>query len=337
MSDNLLADAVEQILATHCDPRRVRDIEKDPHGAASRALWSEIEQSGFADALTHEDLGGSGLGLREAAPIIFACGKHAVPVPLALTLPIRAAFAPLTRSTGSATISVSGAINAEGEVICPATPYGHLADWVFVAVSGVAWLAPTAQADRSHYGGHGSLSASLKWNQMPNTAVALDGVIDLNAWRATAAAITAAQMAGAMEQLLAMTIEYANVRVQFGKPIGKLQAIQQQLSIMAEQVYAAKTAARLGLSASGAMASPIHAAIAKARVSEAAVAVGAISHAVHGAIGVTEEYDLQLYTRRLSEWRGQFGGESYWSQELGRIVVADTMTPFEFVQSKCAF
>ena len=44
-------------------------------------------------------------------------------------------------------------------------------------------------------------------------------------------------------------------------------------------------------------------AVAKARTSEAAVTVAAIAHAVHGAIGITEEFDLQLYTRRLHAWR----------------------------------
>jgi acyl-CoA dehydrogenase len=57
--------------------------------------------------------------------------------------------------------------------------------------------------------------------------------------------------------------------------------------------------------------------MAKTRSSEASRDVVAIAHAVHGAIGVTEEYDLQLLTRRLKEWQLAFGSESYWAGMLG--------------------
>jgi alkylation response protein AidB-like acyl-CoA dehydrogenase len=38
---------------------------------------------------------------------------------------------------------------------------------------------------------------------------------------------------------------------------------------------------------------------------------------VHGGMGFTEEYDLQLYTRRLHEWRIAYGSEAFWNRELG--------------------
>ena len=55
---------------------------------------------------------------------------------------------------------------------------------------------------------------------------------------------------------------------------------------------------------------------------EAAEKVVAIAHAVHGAIGVTAEYDLQLLTRRLQEWRADFGSQGYWHAQLGQALVA---------------
>ena len=45
----------------------------------------------------------------------------------------------------------------------------------------------------------------------------------------------------------------------------------------------------------------------------------AIAHAVHAAIGVTEEFDLQLYSRRLKQWQLAYGSEDYWSAQLGRL------------------
>jgi alkylation response protein AidB-like acyl-CoA dehydrogenase len=110
--------------------------------------------------------------------------------------------------------------------------------------------------------------------------------------------------------------------VQFGKPIGKFQAVQQQLAVMAEQVFAARMAAQLGCASAGWAPQPALAALAKARVGEAAERAVAIAHAVHGAIGMTAEHDLQLYTRRLQEWRSDFRTGPYWHAQLGRQLLA---------------
>ncbi len=135
------------------------------------------------------------------------------------------------------------------------------------------------------------------------------------------ACLYAAQMAGAMQQVLDMTLHYANQRVQFGRPIGKFQAIQHQLAVMAEQTLAARMAAQIGCASSGLLPDRLRAAIAKARTSEAAVEVAALSHSIHGAIGFTHEFDLQIYTRRLHHWRLGAGSESHWHDVLGAALV----------------
>ena len=134
--------------------------------------------------------------------------------------------------------------------------------------------------------------------------------------RRIGAVIAAAAIAGAGDRILAMTIDYANQRIQFGKPIAKQQAIQQQLAVMAEQVVIARIAAQIGC-AHGLTPPLESAAIAKQGASRAAVEIAAIAHAVHGAIGISEAYDLSLYTRRLNEWRTAHGSESYWAHRLG--------------------
>jgi alkylation response protein AidB-like acyl-CoA dehydrogenase len=131
------------------------------------------------------------------------------------------------------------------------------------------------------------------------------------------ACLIAAQMAGAMQRVLEMTLQFANDRQQFGRPLGKFQAIQHQLAVMAEQVLAARMAAQIGCSAPATM----NAAIAKARASEAAVEVAALAHSIHGAMGFTTDHDLQLFTRRLHAWRLQAGSESYWHEVLGLEVL----------------
>ena len=57
------------------------------------------------------------------------------------------------------------------------------------------------------------------------------------------------------------------------------------------------------------------------------------AHALHGAIGVTEEYDLQLLTRRLHEWRLAHGAESHWHRIVGEQVLGSGSTLAEFVRA----
>ena len=66
----------------------------------------------------------------------------------------------------------------------------------------------------------------------------------------------------------------------------------------------------------------LEAASAKIRCSEAAEKGGAIAHQVHGAIGFTIEHILHRYSLRALAWRDDFGNESYWAVELGKLVAA---------------
>ncbi len=337
MIESLLADAVEQFLAGRCDLRRVREIETDDSGRGASGLWTELRETGFADALIPEDLGGAGLGMQEAAAIPFASGRHALPVPLALTMSVRASLAEagLRTPDGAITIACSGIRDTGDGIVADAVPYGLVADWVLLSTASGDLLVSTDDARRSRSGGRGSLSADLHWPAVPGSVIECgDNLAGRPDWMAVAAALVAAQMAGAMERVAAMTIAYANERVQFGRPIARQQAIQQQVSVMAEQCSAARAAALFALSGNAWRIAPLRAAVAKSRVGEAAALVAAIGHAVHGAIGVTDEYDLQMLTRRLHEWRAAYGGQGYWNRRLGHALLDDTLAPLEFVQQR---
>ena len=147
----------------------------------------------------------------------------------------------------------------------------------------------------------------------------LPDAVDMRLVQRLGALFRAAQMAGAMEAALALSTRYANDRVQFGRPIAKFQAVQQQLALLAEQAAAASVAvesAALAVAA-GRPSSALAVAAAKIRAGEAAGKVAEIAHQVLGAIGFTHEHRL---TRRLWSWRDEFGNESHWSRELGRAV-----------------
>jgi acyl-CoA dehydrogenase len=136
------------------------------------------------------------------------------------------------------------------------------------------------------------------------------------------ACIYSAQLAGALMKVFNQTLQYANDREQFGRSIGKFQAIQHQLSVISEHVFAARMAAQIGCSSSSAIPNRLKVAVAKARTSEAALEVAGLSHSIHGAIGFTAEFDLQLFTRRLHLWRQAAGSESYWHDVLGAELVS---------------
>ena len=135
-------------------------------------------------------------------------------------------------------------------------------------------------------------------------------------------AATVSLMAGAMGQALALSIDHVNMRQQFGRALGKFQAVQQSLAVMACEVRAVEAAAAalaarldgVGLDPS---AADFEIAAAKLRANRAVGVVTSIAHQVHGAIGFTEEYDLHRVTVPLMRWRSAHGHDTHWARRLG--------------------
>jgi alkylation response protein AidB-like acyl-CoA dehydrogenase len=121
------------------------------------------------------------------------------------------------------------------------------------------------------------------------------------------------QIAGALERVLQMSVQYSCERVQFGRPIAKFQAIQHQISELAGHVASACVAVDAALVAAQSHAAAFEIAAAKLAASEAATAGYAIAHQVHGAMGFTHEHALHLSTRRLMSWRDEYGSEFEWA------------------------
>lgn len=147
------------------------------------------------------------------------------------------------------------------------------------------------------------------------------------------AVLLAAAIAGAAGRVLAMSVEHANQRVQFGKPVGRQQAVQQQLAVMAEQAAAIRLAVELAASGPG-WPTAERAATAKTVAALYAPLIANTAHAVHGAIGISAEHDLQLYTRRLHAWRLEEGGETLWAGRLGARVLAAEATALDWVRAE---
>jgi acyl-CoA dehydrogenase len=136
------------------------------------------------------------------------------------------------------------------------------------------------------------------------------------------ALIRSAQMAGGLEALLAKSAKYVTERKQFGRPLSHFQAVQQNLALLAGHTAAAGMAAQKAFHAMPRGDAAFEIAVAKIRTGEAAGLGAGIAHQAHGAIGFTYEHTLHFNTRRLWSWRAEFGGESHWSEHLGREVAA---------------
>jgi acyl-CoA dehydrogenase len=164
----------------------------------------------------------------------------------------------------------------------------------------------------------------------PRNTLVVDAVPDAVArsavtlleFRAAGAATRALMIAGALERITEMTTQYALDRSQFGRPIGRFQAVQHSLATLAAETAAALAAG--GIAAESVVGGVKLTAIAaaKARASEAAGIGAGLAHQIHGAIGFTYEHSLHFFTKRLHAWRDEYGGEAEWNELLGRHLAA---------------
>ena len=127
---------------------------------------------------------------------------------------------------------------------------------------------------------------------------------------------------GGIQQVLEMTVDYAKERKQFNRPIGSFQIIQHYCANMATDVDGTRLSAyQAAWMLSEWIPCRKEVAIAKAWAGDACQRSLALAHQVHGAIGITMDHDLQLYTRRLKAAATTFGDGDFHreivAQEMG--------------------
>ena len=127
-----------------------------------------------------------------------------------------------------------------------------------------------------------------------------------------------AEMVGIAQVAFDMAVDYAKNRVQFGRPIGSFQAIKHKCSDMIIDVDGSRFITyRAAWCLAGGLEATKEISMAKAWTSDACRRVCAQAHQIHGGIGFTKEYDLQLYFRRAKQ-----GEVFYGDADLHREVVA---------------
>ncbi len=318
--------------------REVR--ESSAQGVWPAALWRIVEDTGLTLAATTEARGGPGTTLGDAYSLIKQAGYHALPLPLAETFLAEQALAaaglppcagPLTagpdvRGDSPELSRHQGKWRLNGTL--HRVPWARHAEAVVVV--GEYQGKPATAVLRQpavHIANRNLADEPRDTLVFTDCAVADEDVatglgFDIGTLRLRGALARAAATAGALERLLSETVAYAQTRVQFGRPIAKFQAIQQQIAIMAGETAAAGAAAQAAVDALEFGAAGFEIAAAKVRVSDAVAPCAAISHQVHGALGFTREHLLHWYTRRAWAWRDEFGDEQEWAEWVGRAIAS---------------
>jgi acyl-CoA dehydrogenase len=336
MSDirNDLLATVDRLCEEHCTRAVLVAAEQ---GEWPAALWDALDEVGLVRALLPEEADGSELAFDDAMAVLRRCAYHTVPLPLAETMlagrlllsaGLEVPAGPLTVvPPGAEPLRIDhGAQGAAVSGMARRVPWGNACTHMVVVGEGEggAFLGLVATDGRTREVARnlaGEPRVTLTLDSAPLLAVApFAGGSDR--LRAEGALVRSVQMAGAIERILSYSLQYANERVQFGKAIGKFQAVQHMLAVLAGHVAAASAVADMAVETSADQANDFAVAVAKARSGEAAGKGAEIAHQVHGAMGFTHEHNLHHSTRRLWSWREEFGNESFWQERLGRAVAA---------------
>ena len=209
---------------------------------------------------------------------------------------------------------------------------GHTANLILVAArtaKGVSLFAvdadaagltrtPLATMDQTRK------QARLEFSNTPAALIGTEGegwsvlerVLDL------AAVALAAEQVGGAQQVLDMSVEYAKVRVQFGRPIGSFQAIKHKCADMLLEVESAKSAAYYAGWCAAELNDelPSVASLAKAYCSEAYFHATAENIQIHGGIGFTWEHPAHLYFKRAKSSELLFGDPVYHRELLAQRI-----------------
>ena len=344
MNDSMIEDSAKRLFSEQVDKASRLRTEA---GELDTRLWRQVVESGFPLLLATEAAGGFGQRWIDAYPVLRGIGYWQVPLPLAETLVAAmlgsmAGFDLPDLAAGPLTLIEQGqgnTLQVDGPADAPTlSGTAHAVPWARHASAALVSLADGRLALLPLRGAAGvTLQPQVNHAGLPSDTLLLQQAklqaiapcpitLQQPVWTLGAVA-RSAMLVGALESALEQAVRYAGERVQFGKPIGRNQAIQHNLALMASDVAAARVAALVAaadapsVQSGDCSATPFSAAVAKVRAGEAASRGAGIVHQVHGAIGFTHEHPLHFATRRLWAWREEFGTDAMWAADLGRAAI----------------
>jgi len=339
-----LRDAVRKWVDKGYDFERRRSIVKA--GGFDRAAHNQLAELGLAGLYTSEADGGLGLGPVEGMVVMEELGRGIVLEPLAQTLitsgvigayggaDVKAAWLPKIASGEALVVLAQQERGARYRLdACKTTATQANGDWT---VSGAKSLVPAGdQADAflvpamangkmvlllvergangvsaQGYGTQdGGRAAEVTLQSAPAALVTADGLTALEHAVDIGIACVCAEAVGVMDKTVAVTAEYLNTRKQFGVAIGTFQALRHRMADMKMQLELARSMSYYASLKLNAPADERRRALARAKVQlgQSMRYVGQQAVQLHGGIGVTDEYIVSHYFKKLTQLEMTFG------------------------------
>jgi alkylation response protein AidB-like acyl-CoA dehydrogenase len=337
----LLRDVVRDVLAAAVDAQAIEGVERD---GGVPPLWARLAELEWPMIGVPGANGDDAEALEQLVVVLSGVGRHAAPVPLAETCLARWALGERT-----AELELDAVVT-----VAPARFQDHLClerRRAEVVVSGRAERVPWASQATAilAYAGDGDVDRAVLVPQggtsvriepgrnlageprdlvsFADVALPLSALVEQAPTREEvtlrAALGRSAAIVGALEAAYELTREHVMHRRQFDRPLIRLQVVGAHLARMAIELALARAALEGAVAAQSTRADTA-AATAAARVTtaRAATTIARLAHQLHGAIGVTREHGLQLWTRRLWSWRDEGGSQADWAARLGGEVIA---------------
>ncbi|WP_179473906.1 acyl-CoA dehydrogenase family protein [Mycolicibacterium vinylchloridicum] len=338
----LYADSLREWLTARAGSAQVRTWLDT---GDQRAFDEVLIEDGWAGVGFGEELGGQGGGLLELALTARELGRASAPsarwlarAVIDVPAPTRAALevgelttmavpgdripgtsAGVTWLDGRISGQVPGVLAAveSARFLVPATtPDGICRLYLVERESDGVDVRPRHLLDRSRSVGDVAFDAA------ESVVVDVDAREVLRRSANRAAVLVAADALGAAERMLDLSVEYAKQRKQFGKPVAAFQAVKHacaQMLVTIEAGYSVAMFAAASVQDNGPDAG-LHAAAAKAQVSAQCATLADSALTVHGAIGYTWEYDLQLFYKRAKLNRVLFGSPTAWNEQIASML-----------------
>jgi acyl-CoA dehydrogenase len=295
-------------------------------------LWRNLEDTGLARLTSTPDMGA---GPHESAVALYGVARHAGAVPLAETDTLAGWLgrqAGIELPDGPLTVAIADA-EGDGDRVAGTA---HAVPWAracttLLAVRGRDGLRVGVldAANRTLHEAHnlaGEPRDSIAFDVPAGALNTLDPTLGGELLRRGAWS-RCVQIIGALDTAAALSVAHTRERVQFGRPLSAFQSVQQSLAGMAGEIERARAAVELAVAAAadhgfGCAQTEFAVTVAKVAVGRAVGPVSTTAHQLHGAIGVTNEHPLWLFTLRAQGWASDYGTTNDFARRLGRLALA---------------
>lgn len=306
---SMLASSCERLVRERCGfEQRRAQTKNDP--AVRPPLWKDLSDLGVTALCVPEEAGGLGRPLIDGALVAQTLGRGWLLEPyidsaLAAATALAGVTASATRdewlggiASGERIVVPLAEAQVQGDRVKGSAAHASYADGVLVYIDGRLLLAPTnALAKRNYRQFDGSAAAEVEFAAGDATPLA-GGEGAKKAWQAGRTAARVGRFAegvGLSRSVLDITAEYLRTRKQFGQPIGRFQALAHRMADLltqCEQAQSLAWAAAMKLDARTVEAAQVIA-------HRAFRAIGQQAVQLHGGIGMTDEYAVSHYVKRL--------------------------------------